>query len=315
MLANVSFRWLHSFREFHGDKELPYPTDPALFASTHVYGYDFSLIYQATERFSVSLELPLNDGDRTSYYEHDFVHKFTTRASGVGDLRIIGNYWLLEPEKHHEGNVSVGLGIKIPTGKDDAMDIFHQPAGPVLRPVDPAIQPGDGGVGIVTELSAFQKIYTNAFAYAQGIYLVNPRDSNGIQQPTGNEDFYTLGEFGYTFNSVPDQYLARAGAGYIVWSKYALALTVGGRVEGVPAKDLIGDNHGWRSAGYAFYLEPGLTVSKGRFSFSVTGPVALKRHADKNLTDIKVSNQFHADIGGNAAFADYLVTTSLSVAF
>jgi len=29
--ASLSFRWLHSFREFHGDKELPYPTDPALF--------------------------------------------------------------------------------------------------------------------------------------------------------------------------------------------------------------------------------------------------------------------------------------------
>lgn len=315
LLATVSFRWLHSFREFHGDKELPYPTDPFLYANTHIYGFDFALTYQATDRLSVTLEVPIQDGDRTSYYEHDFIHKFTTRASGVGDLRIVGNYWLLEPEKHHDGNISLGLGIKIPTGRDDATDIFHQLTGPVSRPVDPAIQPGDGGVGIIAELSAFQKIYGNAFGYAQGIYLINPRDSNGVQQPTGNEAFFTLGEFGYTFNSVPDQYLARTGVGYLMWPAWGLSLTFGGRVEGVPVKDLIGDNHGWRNAGYAFYIEPGLSVAKGRFSFSVTGPVALKRHADKNLTDIKVSNEFGMDIGGNAAFADYLVTTSVSFAF
>jgi hypothetical protein len=315
LAAAVSFRWLHSFREFHGDTELPYPTDPSLYANTHVYGFDFGLNYQATTQLSFTLEIPFQDGDRTSYYEHDFVHRFTTRASGVGDLRFVGNYWLFDCEKHHDGNVSLGLGIKIPTGKDDAMDIFHQPAGLVQRPVDPAIQPGDGGWGIVAELSAFQKVYRNTFAYAQGIYLINPRDSNGVQQPTGNEKFFTLGEFGYTFNSVPDQYLARAGLGYLLWPKYGLALSFGSRVEGVPVKDFIGDNHGWRNAGYSFYIEPGLSIARGRFSFSVTGPVAFKRHADKNLTDIKVSKEFHADIGGNAAFADYLVTSSFSWRF
>ena len=315
LLAAVSFKWLHSFREFHGDQELPYPTDPALYANTHVYGYDISLTYQATRRFSLTLELPINDGVRTSYYEHDFVHKYTTRATGVGDLRLIGNVWLLDPAKFHDGNISLGLGVKFPTGKDDAKDFFHRATGTVLRPVDPAIQPGDGGWGIVTELAAFQKIYTNTFAYAQGIYLINPRDSNGVQQPTGDEDFFTLREFGYSYNSVPDQYLARAGAGYVIWPKYAVALTLGGRLEGVPVEDFIGDSHGWRNAGYSFYIEPGLTAATGRFSFFVTGPVAVKRHADKNLTDIKVSNQFGADIGGNAAFADYLVTTSFSIAF
>jgi len=310
--ASVSYRWLHSFREFHGDMELPYPTDPSLYANTHVHGFDLSVIYQVTRRFSVTLELPIQTGDRTSYYEHDFVHRFTTRASGIGDLRLIGNAWLFDPEKCHDGNISLGLGVKFPTGSDDVMDDFHRDTGLVRRPVDPAIQPGDGGWGIVAELAAFQKIYRQLFAYAQGIYLINPRDSNGVQQPTGDEPFFTLGEFGYTYNSVPDQYLARLGLGYVLWPKYGLALSFGSRLEGVPVEDFIGDSHGWRNAGYAFYVEPGLLISKGHFAFSITGPVAFKRHADKNLTDIKVSKQYHADIGGNAAFADYLVTTSFT---
>jgi hypothetical protein len=314
-LTSLSYRWLHSFREFHGDTELPYPTDPSLYANTQVHGFDVSATYQVTCRCSLTLEIPVQYGDRTSYYEHDFVHKFTTSAGGLGDIRLIGNVWLLDPETHHHGNLAIGLGVKFPSGNDEATDIFHQPAGPVRRPVDPAIQPGDGGWGLITQLAAFQKIYKNTFAYGQGIYLINPRDINHVQQPTGNEPDFTLGEFGYIFNSVPDQYLARAGIGCILWPKIGLVLSLGSRLEGVPVEDFIGDSHGWRSAGYAFYIEPGLSISTGRLYFSVTGPVAVHRHTNKNLTDIKVSRDLNMDFGGNAAFADYLITASFSWRF
>jgi hypothetical protein len=83
----------------------------------------------------------------------------------------------------------------------------------------------------------------------------------------------------------------------------------------VPVKDLIGDNHGWRTPGYAFSIEPGISISKGRYSFSVTGPVAIHRHANKNTTDIEVSKKFGFDAGAYAAFADYLITTTFSIAF
>jgi hypothetical protein len=313
--ASASFRWLHSFREFHGDQELPYPTDPALYANTHVYGFDFAVTYQVTPRFSLTLELPAQVGDRTSYYEHDFVHKFTSRASGIGDLKLIGTSWVFDPLKYQEGNVALSLGAKFPTGKYDATDVFHQPTGPVVRPVDPAIQPGDGGWGFLAEIAAFQQLYTKTYFYLQGVYLFNPRDINHVQQPTGNEPDFTLGEFGYIFNSVPDQYLGRLGLGYLLWPKYGLYFTLGARIEGVPVEDLIGDSNGFRTTGYAISIEPGLAVDYGRFSFSVTAPVAVHRHAAKNLTDIKVSHELNTDFGGNAAFADYLITASVSWRF
>lgn len=315
VLASVSYRWLHSFREFHGSTALPYPTNKFLYANTHVNGFDLTASYQLTDRWSLTLELPFQEGERTSYYEHDFVHRHTMEAAGIGDLRLLVNFWLLEPKRNYDHNVSLSLGVKMPTGVYDADDYSHRATGSVLRPVDPAIQPGDGGWGIVTQLNAFQKIFLNCYAYAQGIYLINPRDTNGVQQPTGDEPDFTLGEFGYTFNSVPDQYLARAGIGYVVLPQYGVSLTLGARVEGVPVEDFIGDSHGWRNAGYAFSVEPGISIAHGRYAFLITAPVAFNRHADKNLTDIKVSKEFGADIGGNAAFADYLITAAFSIRF
>ncbi|HEV8544343.1 MAG TPA: hypothetical protein VGR78_18290 [Verrucomicrobiae bacterium] len=39
------------------------------------------------------------------------------------------------------------------------------------------------------------------------------------------------------YNSIPDQYLGRAGLSYEIWPSQDLSLSLGGRVEGVPAHD------------------------------------------------------------------------------
>jgi hypothetical protein len=317
LLANISYRYLHSFREFHGSEEVS-PVPNFLFAETWVNGFDLSLAYQVTSRLSFTLEIPIQEGVRKSYYEHDLTkltHAYNMRASGVGDLRLVANVWLFDCEKHHDGNISLGLGVKIPTGNDNATDFSHRATGLVLRPVDPAIQPGDGGWGIVTEIAAFQRLYKNTYAYLQGVYLMNPRELNGVQQTTGDEPDFTGGIFGFMFNSVPDQYLGRGGFGYLIWPKMGMSLSLGARIEGIPVHDLIGGDRGWRSPGYAIYIEPGLSVSKGRFSVSVTGPVAVERHVYQNTTELSLSKQLGMNIGGFAAFADYLITASVSVAF
>jgi hypothetical protein len=317
LIANVSYRYLHSFREFNFSDEVS-PVPNFLYAETWVNGFDLSLAYQATPRFSFTLEIPVQEGVRKSFYEHDLTkltHAYNMRAGGVGDLRLVGNVWVFEPDRHPEGNISIGLGIKVPTGADDAMDYSHRATGLVLRPVDPAIQPGDGGVGIVTEISGFQRIYKNSYAYLQGVYLMNPRDSNGVQQPTGDEPDFTLNQFGYIFNSVPDQYLGRGGFGYVIWPKWAMSLTLGSRIEGLPVHDVIGDDHGFRQPGYAISVEPGISAAAGRWSVTVTGPVAVERHADQNTTDIRLTKKFGVQFGGHAAFQDYLLTANVSFAF
>lgn len=322
--ATLAFRYLHSFRDFHGDEDIPVPSNKFLYADTHVYGFLLALTYQVTDRFSISVDEPFQYGTRDTFYEHtaDFVtyhgiHRMEAR--GPGDLRIIGSMWLLDPKTHYHGNVSVGLGVKLPTGNYRATDLSYRSDPPVYRPVDPAIQPGNGGTGIATGVQAFQRISNNLYAYLEGTYLMEPRDSNGTQFPAGDLTIPGAGariNHPFAYESVPDSYFGRGGIGIVLWPEYGLALTLGGRIDGVPPDDVLGSNKkGTRITGYSVYFEPGITITKGRYTFSVTGPVAVRRYAGTDPAADRILKKFPDAQLGFAALADYLVTTSISVRF
>src|SRR3970282_1208337 len=67
-----------------------------------------------------------------------------------------------------------------------------------------------------------------------------------------------------TVYSVADQYLLQAGLGYAVPKLAGLAFTVTGRVEGVPARDIIGREDGFRRPGYAVSVGPGIMYARGQ---------------------------------------------------
>ena len=322
--ATLAFRYLHSFRDFHGEEDVPVPSPPILYADTHVYGWLLGLAYQVNDRFALNLDLPFQYATRDTYYEHDpinfksGIHRM--EADGIGDMRIVGSMWLLDPKTHYHGNISLGLGVKLPTGNYRATDLSYRPTGPIYRPVDPAIQPGNGGTGIATQIEAFQKISNHLYTYFQGTYLFEPQDSNGTEYPIGDVRIPGAGKLNkpFRYESVPDSYLGRGGVGIVLWPQYGLALTLGGRMEGIPDKDVIGSTtHGTRIVGYSVYFEPGLTVTKGRYTFTVTGPVAVRRHVGTDPVTDRVEEKlhFHGSPFGFAALADYLITTSISVQF
>src|SRR5205814_10049186 len=68
--------------------------------------------------------------------------------------------------------------VKAPTGDEKATDTFYKSTGPEIRPVDIAIQPGDGGWGIDLELVGYRKIIDRLYGYVSGFYLINPREQN-----------------------------------------------------------------------------------------------------------------------------------------
>ncbi len=110
--------------------------------------------------------------------------------------------------------------------------------------------------------------------------------------------------------SVPDQFGARLGATTMLLEKQGIAVSLGGRFEGLPAIDLIGKSEGFRRPGYILSIEPGIFWVKKQHVLSLTVPYALIRNRTKNFTD----RQDPAGLKhGDAAFADYLITASYAI--
>jgi hypothetical protein len=251
--------------------------------------------------------VPFLHGDRSTVLDHDRT-RHTTSAGGLGDVRFTGNAWLLNPTKATNGNISLSVGVKAPTGNEKATDTFHKPTGPEIRPVDISIQPGDGGWGIPLELAGYQKIVDRLYGYASGFYLINPRQQN---------DAFTTGPYppppnpnaAVRKNSVPDQYLGRVGLSYVIWPEQGLSLSFGGRIDGIPTRDLVGGSEGFRRPGYSIYVEPGVSWSRGHNTLNLFTPVMMTVNRQRNIHDDRY------DAHGPAAFADFLIIASFSRKF
>ncbi|MBI4601647.1 MAG: hypothetical protein HY721_06770 [Planctomycetes bacterium] len=302
--GNISYRFLTVARGYSGRHRLSDRVYDRIGAQIEVHSVDVQATYAVTDRISGTLTMPFVSGWIASRREHGGVNserRRTTRAYGLGDLRLVGTTWALDPGTHPEGNFSLGAGVKFPTGDHEASDVFHKPTGDERRPVDSAIQPGDGGFGAILELQAFQKLVGDLYAYTGGYYLINPRERNGT--PTSASTATNRVE-----NSVPDQYLGRVGLSYALWPEKGLSASVGGRIDGIPVYDLIGGSDGFRRPGYAVYIEPGISWTYRRAALSVYVPVAIERNREKSVIDKRVNPPVTP--GG---FADYLVVASLEL--
>jgi len=92
-------------------------------------------------------------------------------------------------------------------------------------------------------------------------------------------------------------------------------LSLGGRIEGVPVEDVQGADKGFRRPGYAISIEPGITLIKNSWSFSVTTPVAVYRNRLQSVTDKQWTEASGVYRHGDAAFADFSVTANISKSF
>ena len=254
------------------------------------------MTYEATPRFNLSVSVPVFFAKRYNQRTPDQI----THASGIGDISVVGRIWLLRPPSESRQNVSFGLGVKFPTGKSGVIDTVNTPQGPVTRVVDQSIQPGDGGYGMVMDFQAYKSIKSTTL-FASGVYLINPRNTNGVLTGRGRPSEAVM--------SVADQYLYRAGALFPFPKVRSLAWSMSIRGEGVPSTDLIGKSDGFRRPGYAVSVEPGMIYTRGhdRWSFSV--PVAVRRNRTRSVADIRDNRH------GDAAFADYIILVGYSRRF
>jgi len=322
--ASLGYRYFHSHRHFVGSIEQDGGPEAErdrrnTAVENRVHLPELSLSYGLSDRLSLSAALPILLAQRkipgTIFSESRCIEGAPdqiTHGDGIGDLNLVGRYWVAKPSPHNTQNLEIGLGIKLPTGQDDVTDsvttIAATGADPqtTIRTVDQSIQPGDGGFGLIAELQAF-KVFGSVTAFATGEYLANPRETNGV--PTGRSRVTEA------IMSVSDQYGARVGVGMAAPFHHALGLSLAARLEGVPVRDVLGGSAGFRRPGYSLGIEPGISYTWQRYSFSLSVPYLVRRVRPQSVSDEIESDARGEHVQGDAAFADYIIVMGFSRRF
>lgn len=323
--AGTNLRYFRSYKHFRGKHEEEARVENGTEVINNSGFMDIQLAYGLTNRLSLNFGLPLVYHHRTSMYEHGGNptgsdnpdtpfdestwegDRRATTAYGLSDIRFSASYWLFSPT-NSKGNLSAGLGFKLPTGEYNAQGTFYNQGAnkdtEVEADVDQSIQPGDGGVGITLDLQGYYNMNERLIMTSNLYYLSNPRESFEIVGRNGNT----------SRRSVPDQYAARLGALYVS-PVPGIAFYGGGRLEGVPSSDLIGGSEGGRRPGYAISLEPGINYGVRNMTFNLTVPIAVERARTQNFQDKVDTRETGVRKIGDAAFADYLINFSFAMRF
>lgn len=220
-------------------------------------------------------------------------------ARGFGDVTALARVAMFNPSTSTRSwNIIVGGGVKMPTGNNEATDIFPDGSGNnnVERYVDISVHPGDGGWGLIMDFQGYKQI-GRVTTFGGGTWLANPKDTGTASR--GNMVTSTEPS---NINTVSDQFVFRAGAAVPINSYITASLAW--RAEGVPRYDLIGHSHGFRRPGVEMYWEPGVTLSYGRHSMSFNLPVGYYFN--------RWSNPYTAS-AGDSTFPEYVSIATYSV--
>ena len=289
----IGYRHQFSYKHFVGDVEQTYRVQQGTQVMNKINLEDVNLTYQATDRLSLTLTVPILSASRranNSYY--------TSTTSGLGDSALVAETWLFNPRRAKRGNISIGLGLQAPTGKDNESNNVLTTATaktPSVVIADYSIQPGSGGWGMIYQWQAFRDLGHNFTIYTTGNYLATQggynnvlRSATAINQPLT------------AYNAIQDQYLWQAGVSHAVSKIKGLTLTFGPRWEGVPARNLIGNDLGFRRPGFAISAEPGFIYARGGQMLQASIGKALYRDRTRSVPDQILGTH------GDAAFADYV---------
>ena len=247
--------------------------------------------YAFNDRFNVHLSVPVSKGYTSHYFPDKSIH--TQRVTGLGDVMVLGEAWMFTPRTHARGNIAFGLGVKAPTGSHRAASQYYAATGAVNFPADQQIQPGDGGWGVMLQSQAFHQITDRTYGYAFGSYMISPKARSDVATTPTSTQYW----------SVPDVYSARLGGAFSAWPDQGLTVSLGGRVDGIPVHDLVGggDATTVKRSAYVMFADPGLSLSRGSSTFTLSVPYRVRVNRQKSVLE-------QATNGTNGGgFAKYVV--------
>jgi hypothetical protein len=286
--VSVNYRWQDSYRHFIGDVEQTQRLQQQTQQENKIHLFDVGLSYQLDPRWGLSVSMPIMKADRINHRTGGI-----TSSNGIGDMAVGASYWVFRPPTEWHGNLQVSMSLKAPTGPPNVTNEMSTGA---VTTVDQSIQLGDSGWGFSLGYTGYKSIRRFTM-YSTGTYLFNPKNT------------YDPGTPGSRVLSVPDVYLFRGGLGYAIPKVRGTALTFGGRIEGVPARDIIGREDGFRRPGYAVSIEPGVQWEHGPDMWSLSVAIAVHRDRTVSVPDLRAGTH------GDAAFADSIFLLGYSRSF
>ena len=152
---------------YNGDEEVP----DAMKRKLKVNVAQLVARYGLGAGFDVRMMIPIID--KKMHMTNPMNGKSTEWSNnGIGDIAIIGGYELMNQMKGDPLFLSIGAGVKLPTGSTD--EAFKTPGG---KKVLPGMQNGSGSTDYILELGA-SKILPNSRIDAHVAYKINGDGDN-----------------------------------------------------------------------------------------------------------------------------------------
>ncbi|HEX3876798.1 MAG TPA: TlpA disulfide reductase family protein [Bryobacteraceae bacterium] len=263
---------------------------------------DVMVTYQLTPKISLNGTIPFVYASRRQQSQYGTLH-----TSGIGDVSLGASTWLRKPKSSKSGlnNAQLGLGLLMPTGNDRQNNVIATSYGatPTTQYPDYSVQPGGGSWGMLMSWQAFQSVGNNTVLFVDGDYVMTQGGHHNFwTSHGGTSNGPPAATPGLTqFDAIQDQYMVEIGASHPAPKIKGLGLTLSVRDEGVPARNLIGDDLGFRRPGFGIALTPGLIYTRGNSMLQFSVGKVLIRDRTKS-----VAEQVNGVHEGDAAFANYV---------
>lgn len=261
---------------------------------------DLNAEYALTNQLALVLDVPYVRANSDTWYPDALRHAVST--SGLGDVTLVARQWLRGAGLFQPGgNLSIGLGVKAPTGRHDYPTNYWMANGSVIQfPAHVSTEPGDGGWGVIVQSEGFEPVLGQMYLYGAGTYTMSTKKTNGIPIAPGSTTSW----------GVPDTWDGRAGIAYAVWPERGLSTSLGLRFDGTPVGDVLGGKDNFqRFPAIGGFVEPGLSFSMGRHNLQVTVPLRIYQDYRRSAVDVATG------AAGGGGMTKYMLVTSYSARF
>jgi hypothetical protein len=309
MTATAGFRHVFSHVHFSGPTENFSRAQLGTEVQSKTNLDDLMFTYQLTDRISLTATVPFLYASRRLQSQYA-----TMYTSGLGDVSAGAQYWIRSPRSPRAlfNNAQIGLSLLAPSGNDRQGDVVATTYGGATSTQYPdySVQPGGGSWGMIMSGQVFQSLGGNTVAFADGNYAMTQGGYHNFWTSHGGAaNGPPAATPGMTqFDAIQDQYMIEIGGSHPAPGIKGLGLTFTIRDEGVPARNLIGNDLGFRRPGFGIALTPGFIYTHGQhmLQFSV-GKVMIR---DRTKSVPEKINGAHE---GDAAFANYVWMASYTL--